>query len=168
MKKRSIGVLILIAILFLTCACDNGEEKENKDDNNNKIQEAFVLKYDNITFELGGEFTTSKYGEELDYSETKSCAFEGLDKTYMYEHYEIATYPDGNKDRISSIYFLDPDITTTEGVAIADSKDKMLEVYGKNYKEDDGEYTYTKGKTQLIFLVQDDSIVSIEYVYVTE
>ena len=159
MKKRYLGISLLIIVLIFTSACGKEEKKEQP--------EKFELKYNNIAFELGGLFTKDKYGEELDYAEMQSCAFDGLDKTYTYEHYEIATYPKEDKDYISSIYFLDPEITTTEGLAIDDSKDKMIEVYGKDYKEEDGRYIYTKGKTQLIFIIQNDKITSIEYIYIT-
>lgn len=148
-------------VVLLTCAC--GKVKEVKDNDAN-----YELKYNGITFELGGEFTVDKYGKELEYSETPSCAFEGLDKTYIYDHYEVATYPDGDKDYILSIYFIDTDITTTEGVAIDDTKDKMTRVYGTDYEEENNIITYTKGKTQLIFMFQEDRIISIEYSYVTQ
>ena len=91
-----------------------------------------------------------------------------LDKTYTYENYEITTYPDGDKDKIYTIYFLNAEAKTQEGVAVSDSLQKMLEIYGENYEIQGNQYTYTKGKTQLQFIVENDVITSIQYSYITE
>ncbi len=165
--KKIIPILLLITIVFLTASCGN---KETKDDNNEKNmpESTYSLKTDERTIDLNTEFTKDTYGEPLDYSETASCAFEGLDKTYTYEQYEITTYPKDDKEYIYSILLLDPNVKTTEGVAIDDSKDKMIEVYGEDYQEEEGNYTYTKGKTSIVFVIQDDKIISIEYLYITE
>lgn len=44
----------------------------------------------------------------------------------------------------------------------------MVEKYSENYVKEDNLYTYTKGKTNLKFIVEDDIITSIEYSLVTE
>ena len=106
--------------------------------------------------------------KEKEYSEIESCAFEGLDKEYTYDHYMIATYPEGEKDKVKTVYFLDEEAQTTEGVKMGDTYEKMVEVYGENYEQLDNQYTYEKGKTQLIFLIEDNVISQIEYNYVTE
>ena len=150
--KRLISLLVIV---FMLCACDN---KTND----------FTLTYQNITFTLGEEFSEEKYGEAIDYAETESCAFEGLDKTYKYEHYEITTSPIDKQDKITSIYFLDSDIKTNEGIQIGDDISDMEKVYGKDYTHENSLYTYTKNKTKLTFLVQDTTIISIEYLLDTD
>ena len=164
MIKKILTVFMLITALLLISSCG---KKENTEGGNNE-EKVFSLTVDNFTFELGSEFNSDTYGETVNFSETQSCAFKGLDKTYTYEHYEITTYPKDDKDYIYSIYLLDPEIKTNEGIAIDDSKDQMLKVYGDKYTEDDGFYTYTEGQTQLRFGIQVDKIISIEYLYITE
>lgn len=151
MKK--VGIMLLS--LFLLAGCGAEKVSEN---------EAFSLNYNNLNIALNEKFTKDKFGEELSYAETENCAFEGIGKTYQYDHYEIATYTENNEEKIMSIYFLDSDITTTEGLAIADDITKMENLYGKDYTLENGVYIYTKGNTSLKVIAQDDQIISIEYV----
>lgn len=102
-------------------------------------------------------------GEPLSYFEAASCAFEGLDKMYTYDHFEIDTYPDGDKDYISSIILLDDMITTPEGVYVGMTKGDMEAAYGTEYEVIAGTYVYTQGNTHLSFVMKNDEIVSITY-----
>ena len=104
-------------------------------------------------------------GEPNDYYEVQSCAFDGMDKIYTFDNYEVHTYPDNGTDKVLSIYFLNDQVSTTEGVKIGDSLSSMLEVYGDGYEQLDTQYTYSKGLTQLRFIVENDVITSIEYNY---
>ena len=117
---------------------------------------------------MNDEYDQEKHGEYVGYSEIMSCAFDGLDKIYKYDHFEITTYPQGEKDYIYSIYFLDVNAKTTEGLSISDSYQKMIEKYGNKYEKKDDEYIYRLGKTTLHFIVKDDVIESIEYLYVID
>ncbi len=151
--KKITKLLVLVFSLVILCSCGAKVAKED----------AFTFQYKDLTINLGDELDKDKLGEELNYSETQSCAFEGLDKTYTYEHFEITTNPYKDGDKIGSIYFLDDEVTTIEGLKKGDSLAMMEEIYGKDYALENSVYTYTKGKTELQFLVQDDTIISIEY-----
>ncbi len=149
MKK--LGIIILSIILLTGC----GKEVTN---------EVFSLNYNNLKINLNEEFTRTKFGDELEYSETENCAFEGIGKTYKYDHYEIATYTEDNQEKIMSIYFLDSDIKTSEGLTIGDDITKMEELYGQDYKLENDVYIYEKSNTQLKIIAQNGTIISIEYV----
>ena len=41
----------------------------------------------------------------------------------------------------------------------------MTKTYGEDFKKEDNLYTYTKGKTNLKFIIENDFITSIEYTY---
>ena len=147
--KRSF-VLIVLTMCFLTItACT----KNNKD---------FVFKYQNKDYLLGEVFTKEKYGEPLKYSEVASCAFDGIDKTYTYNHYEVTTYPVDGQDKVYVIYFLDDEVTTTEGLKISDSIEDMFNKYGKDYQKEGNLYTYKQNKTMIKFIVENDYVTSIE------
>lgn len=169
MNKKIIYIVAIIVIVAIVgvgvyfASQNNSVEKASS--SNAKQEEIFIFNYDNKDIKLADEFSVQKYGKEIEYSEIASCAFEGLDKTYKYDHYEITTFPNGNKDKIFSIYFLDENVSTKEGVKISDSYNHMIEVYGTNYKQEGNVYTYIKGKTKLEFIVENDVITSIEYVY---
>lgn len=102
-------------------------------------------------------------GEADTYFEAASCAFEGLDKTYTYAHFQIETYPDGEIDRVSSIVFLDDLAETAEGVSIGMTKEEMESAYGTDYAADGDMAVYTKDGMHLSFLVKDGKIESVQY-----
>ena len=163
-----IAVIVIIAVVAGIVASSKTKDIIEKDATQDP-QQQFYFEQEGITkVELGSEFSREKYGQELEYSEIASCAFEGLDKTYRYEHYEITTFPEGEKDRVYSILFLDENVATTEGVKISDTYDDMVEKYSDNFEKEDNMYIYKKNKTQLQFIVENDVITSIEYVFDTE
>ncbi len=170
MEKKLIYVIIAVIVIVLigvgVFVYASKDKSEKVSDNvGEQKQEAFVLKSGDKEIVLGEEFSTEKCGKEKEYSEIPSCAFNGIDKTYKYDNYEITTYPDGAKDRILSIYFLDSGVSTTEGVKIADSYDDMVQAYGNEYENEGNKYSYKKGKTRIEFLVENKVITSIEYRY---
>ncbi len=128
-----------------------------------QTEEKYSFSYNNMEFVLGDVFTREKFGTEIEYSEVASCAFEGLDKTFKYEHYEITTYPDGEDDRIYSIYLLDDTVPTKEGVKITDDVSKMTEIYGNDYTQQGESYLYSKNNTTIQFYTSNGVIIGIEY-----
>ena len=165
MQRVTKFLLIFILIIGFTTSC--GQKEESKNNNNNQdVSSGYALKYDNMTITPGDVFTKDKFGEYEDYIELESCAFEDKDRAYTYEHFEISTYTKDKQEHILSVYFLDPEVTTTEGVALGDDKSKMLEDYGDGYTNNDSEYEYQKDKSILIFILNDEDIItSIEYRY---
>ena len=103
-------------------------------------------------------------GDADSYFEAASCAFEGLDKTYMYGHVEVDTYPQGEEDFISSIYFLDDLAVTNEGVRVGSTKDEMEAAYGTDYSVVGTECIYAKGNSELRIIVEGDKVSSIQIV----
>ncbi len=156
MMKKIIGlVCLMFAFSIIT--------PHNKVQGEVKREENFSFSYNDIEFLLGETFSQEKYGKELEYSELS-----GISKTYLYDHYEIstATSSKSQEDKITSIYFLDKNIETEEGIKFYDEKNKMIEVYGEDYRKEDSFYIYQRGTTELKFLIERDKIVGIEYVYV--
>lgn len=101
-------------------------------------------------------------GEPASYYEAASCAFDGLDKFYTYGSFEVDTYPDGDTDRISAVILKDDMVETPEGVAIGANSADVIAAYGEN-TADAGTLIYSKGGSELWFVLQDDVVVSIEY-----
>lgn len=107
-------------------------------------------------------------GNWMNYAESPSCAFRGLDKIYSYSGFDIYTYPDGQIDRINSIYFTDSSVSTPEGIRIGSSLEEIIIAYGNEYTEEYGVYSYTKEDSVLSFIVTDGVIESVEYMAVTK
>ena len=161
MKK----LLILLMAMTVLSGCGSSEKKEVVQE-----EKEYVFEASGVTIQMNKEAAPliQKLGKEISYFEAKSCAFEGLDKTYTYPGFQLVTYPKDDKDYVSSIELKDDSVSTPEGVSIGDPVSKIEEVYGKDHQKEDNAYSYTSGKSTLKFIFEDDSITSITYTAITK
>ena len=128
----------------------------------------FAFAYEGVEIIPGAAFDASLLPEAASVYEVPSCALEGTDNLYNYELFEVTAFDEGGGEFVYSIYFIDPNLTTPEGLALGDDLAKAVELYGEGYENLDGELVYTVEKTQLRLIVENDVVVSIEYRMVTE
>lgn len=138
------------------------EEKEEEPEAGYK---GYAFIYDGVVIEMDAdaEPIIEQLGEPDFYFEAPSCAFEGIDKIYTYGSFELDTYPTDEKDYVSTVIFKDDTIATSDGIGIGDPVEKMEEVYGTDWTDENGMYVYEKDGMKLCFIVEDDHIVSVEY-----
>lgn len=136
-------------------AANQGKQKEEKG--------AFSFLYEGVTLIPGEAFDQSVLGGYSGVSEVPSCAFDGNDRVYNYEKFELTAYIEENGERIYSIYFIDPNLPTTEGLCLGDSVDDMKAFYGKDCETNGTSCNYTRGNTVLSIIIQNDIVVGIEY-----
>ena len=174
--------LLLICFMLIVSGCgakisnsqDNNENNESVNNDEVSLKEetpdGYFLKYSDVIIPLNApaEDIISKLPAETSYFEAESCAFQGLDKIYTYNGFELHTYEAEGIDYIYGMIFLDDNIETVEGVRLFSTLDDVISVYGNDYEEDMGLYTYTKNKTTLSFLIENDEVVSIEYNAIVE
>lgn len=173
-------LIVIIAIIVIVAICvgvyflTNGSKETNSPAKNgvntaeDNSEKTIKLEYEGKDMTPGAVFSRDIFGEEVTYSEVPSCAGQGTDKVYNYGSYEITAYQDGDQEKIYSVYFIDDQITTTEGVKISDDSSIMFEKYGDNYEQTGNQYTYTSGNVNLSFIVENDFIRSITYTLVIE
>lgn len=140
--------------------------EETKDEETEELQyKGYVFIYNDIVIEIDTEAAPviEKLGEPNSYFEAASCAFEGIDKMYTYNSFEVDTYPMNNVDYISSVIFKDDSVMTAEGIEIGDSVDKVTEIYGNDGENESGMLVFEKDKIKLCFIIQKDCVASIEY-----
>jgi hypothetical protein len=128
----------------------------------------FCFNYEGVDIIPGEAFDASVLPEAASVYEVPSCALVGTDNLYNYETFEVTAFNEGNGEFVYSIYFIDPNLTTNEGLALGDGMDKVVELYGEGYENLDGELVYTNMNTQLRLIVENDVVVSIEFRMVTE
>ena len=136
-------------------APDQGKQKEEKG--------AFSFVYKEVALIPGEIFEQSVLGEASGFSERETCAFGEKARIYNYEMFELETYVEGDKEYIYSIYFIDPNLPTTEGLCLGDTADDMKALYGEDYEMEGSSYNYTGGDTMLAIITQNDVVVGIEY-----
>ena len=180
--KKLIAILLAMMLVLSLAAC-GAEEESNEDLVITRAPEAeateapaeggeeapavdegmFTFVFDGVELIPGAAFDPAALCEAASVYEVPSCAIEGTDNVYNYETFEITAYDDGTGEVIYSIYFLDPSLTTTEGLALGDDAAKVTELYGENYVEEGTAYVYTRTDSQLFVIVENGSVVSIEY-----
>ncbi len=184
-KKILIGSLLVSAVLALSACGDNAKtiqgsastvgssETASQSTSGEETTDAQTGEVDGYYFEAKGvklkadanmAEVLNALGEPISYFEAASCAFEGLDKVYTYAGFEIDTYPSADGDFISSIILKDDTVSTPEGLSIADPALKIKELYGEPTQTSEGKLTYEKGEGRLVFVVNADTVASIEYV----
>ena len=104
--------------------------------------------------------------------EQESCAYQGKDKVYTYEGFELSTYPADGKEYISSVYIPDKSsIATPEGIKIGSTAKEVVDIYGKEYDKEEakfGTYCYTSDSAVLKIYTAKDKVDSIEYLINTK
>lgn len=177
--KKLFLLLLCFMLIVSGCGAENSNPQDENGNNENisdevsledKTPDGYFLKYSDVIIPLNvpAEDIISKLPAETSYFEAESCAFQGLDKIYTYSGFELHTYEVDGIDYIYGMIFLDDSIETVEGIRLFSTIDDVISVYGNDYEEDMGLYTYTKNKTTLSFLIENDEVVSIEYSAVVE
>lgn len=125
----------------------------------------YVFTYQGTAVEIDADAASviEELGEPVTYFEAPSCAFEGLDKIYTYNGFELDTYPNAGIDCISAIIFKDDSVTTAEGIGIGDMIEKLEQAYGSESTREDGMLVYSKDDMELCFILRENEIISIEY-----
>lgn len=140
------------------------EETEASDQEKSKEKDGiFSFVYEGATLVPGELVDHSVLPKYSDVAEVPSCAFGGNDNVYNFKVFELTAYVDGDEERVYSIYFMDPNLPTTEGLRLGDTVDDMKSLYGEDYEEEGTSYIYTRGETSLIIITKNDIVVSIEY-----
>lgn len=176
MKQRMISILMSCAVLVSLAACGGNPAGNASSPNSGPAgstgSSAPAKGADAFSFTANGaEITVNEnmadvlaaLGEAQSYFEAESCAFEGLDKTYTYAGFVITTYPDGDKDFVNSIRLTDDSAATREGVYVGCTADQVRAAYGDAKDGPVGALSYTNGGTMLNFILENDVVVSIEY-----
>jgi len=131
----------------------------------------FALLFNDFLIEMHQDITyvISALGEPLNVFEAPSCAFDGIDRVFLYPGVQLHTYPVGDDDFIHTISIRDDSLRTTEGrVVLGSSLQTMLDAYGDEYVHETGMYTFTRGRTTLQFFIDDGIVTGITYGFIIE
>lgn len=153
MKKKSLLVLLLSVGLLLLVGC--GKEKE----------ESFEVSLNEVNITPGTKLNADTINEEYDYSEVPDCAFGGKGIVYTFNDVEISTKEDGT---IYSVYYLNANAKTKEGLSISDEVSRIKELYGDPDKNENNQMIYKKGKVQLVIDLSNNYVGGIEYLLAEE
>ena len=167
--KKTIAILLALAMLLCFAGCQN---TETPDDSGNKepVQDSFTFTYKGtkIALHAPADQVIAALGEPLEYSESTSCAFDGLDKSYKYGSFYLETYPIGDKDYVYGWWFVDDLVETDEGICIGSAKADVDAAYGAENFNGTNAYTVKKGSGVLTIILEKDVVSSVQYAIITD
>ena len=126
-------------------------------------QECFCFTFEGVELIPGQRFDASLLPEPQSLYQVPSCAIEGTDNVYNYGTIEVTAFNDGTGEVIYSVYIVDANTPTNEGLYIGDTLDFIVGAYGENYVREGNQITYQKGDTMLIIIMDGDYIASIDF-----
>jgi len=150
-----------------TTAPDSGAET-TAPSGGEEPQEPFCFTFSGVELVPGADFDPSVLPEASYMYEVPSCAIEGTDNVYNYDTFEVTAFADSAGEVIYSIYLIDANTPTGEGLYLGDDVSTVESIYGTEYTVNGTEWTYTRGDTMLVIIINNDFVASIEYRMVTE
>jgi hypothetical protein len=144
MKRRVAFFAVFFLMITMLAGCGSKEQVQGNDDSSGAVAAGsfsasdIALDINGKTYRCGEDVAPllKELGDGYKYSEAISCAYDGLDKTYTYGDVDVYTYPDGDIDRVSEITAYSSDASTTKGLKVGDTVERMEELYGTGYSED--------------------------------
>ena len=125
----------------------------------------YVFTYNGTTIAADADMApiAEALGEPANYYEEPSCAAQGISKIYNYSDFEVYTYPDGDNDLVQTVILKTDNVATPEEIDLSKEKSDIIAAYGEDYEEANGQMVYKKDGMKLCFIMDGDSILSIEY-----
>ena len=158
MKKLVLSAFLAVSLcaVLLLSGCNGGDSKLTSID----------IDGTTLTCRMDMEDVLSAFSEyEYEYSESISCAYNGLDKIYDYKDkgFTVYTYPDGDKDYVLEVVVYSEDISQMDGkVKVGMSQQDLESMYGTDYSKDGDALSYTIKDEQSMYFLLDEGKV-IEY-----
>lgn len=148
MKKRLFGLLLASCMLLSAC-----QGKKN--------EAVYGFVNGKVVLVPGDKFSadTDGLGETVKYMEAPSCYYEGLDKVFTYDGYEVITYPANGGDYIQDISVTGTNFKTDKGIAVGDTLEAVTKAYGEDLTVLGKMYQYYVNDTQYIYFFIVDDVV---------
>ena len=123
----------------------------------------FVFTFEGVDLTPGQAFDAAALPEANSVFQVPSCAIEGTDNVYNYGTIEVTAFDDGTGEVIYSVYIMDANTPTNEGLYIGDKLEHIVAAYGEDYTREGDQITYQKGDTLLIIILSGEYVQSIDF-----
>lgn len=165
--KKFIAIILAALCVFALCAC--GNDGGSGDNDANKTAE-YKPDYGELYYASGevkfgildpAADVLSALGEPDSTFESNSCAYQGKDKFYYYDGFEILVNDVDGTERITGITVADDTVSNPQGVKIGMKIDEALALMdGIEYVQSGDTYKFTVGSTLFRLQAGDDGTVA--------
>ena len=157
--KRIMGLTIVSMLFVLLTACGSKSSGSASKDYE------FTYQGQTITIHSEAKKFLEAAGTPKDTKKTASCAYDGYDRSYVYDGFTVNTYSKTKQgeEYINSIVLTGDQVATKEKIKLGSTEKDLQKAYGTS-KGKFGVYTYTKGKSKLVIEVDDaKEVTTIQY-----
>ena len=155
--KKLIYIALCLGLILLAACSKGGSGSRSLGQTEARVQGKVIALDQNMAD------VKKAIGEELSCETAPSCMYEGEDKTFLYDGFQILTYPNGEEDFVASIDILSDKVEIASGVKVGDTvetaKEKMQE---GELSETEFFLTYNYDDHGLTFHITNGVITEIE------
>lgn len=179
MKIKIFALIMIVIMLFAGCGSNPGNvnpsptESSIASPGNNETKPAvkekskYYFDYNGTAIYMNDEAkpVLDALGEPMHFFESPSCAFQGTDRVYTYNGFELYTYTDGDDETeyIFTVVFMNDGVETKEGITLGNKLDDVTSKYGDNFTKEGEKYTYKDSNTTLSFVLENGEVVDVSY-----
>ena len=162
--KKLMALLLAAAMIFCFAGCGS-DDSGNGETQAQSQEKGFSFTYNGveITLHAPAEAIVAALGEPQKYTESTSCAFVGLDKSYGYGSFYLETYPVDGKDFVYGWWFVDDMVENEEGICIGSTQAEVEAAYGADTFNGTNAFTVKRGNGVLTILLENGLVNSVQY-----
>ncbi len=161
---KILAVLAIVACVVTLFAACNSEEDGDSSDEDDAI--GFYITYKDVKIEIGKSAAgvIEKLGKANDIVEQGNCGDKGSLSQYIYNDVviELLTDSKGNKT-VDKIILTNDLVSTSKGISIGDSSEKVLKAYGKATEQTSSKIDYKVGTRLLRFAIKNGVVSGINF-----
>ncbi len=188
--KKVRYILIIGFMLSLLAACKNADKNSSKDESESKVEttnkattkpdekKTGEKQLSETQVQIGDHIISLNddmadvikvLGESKDFSESKSCLYDGNDKVYTYDKIVITTYPKGDKDYISGIEIVSDGVSIQSGIKVGDNVEDVKAKFDSNkLNVSEVSCSYETDNYGIELYLKDKTVDAIEIYQITE
>jgi len=161
--KKWLSTLLLVVLCLSGCG-GNPDTKPSEEATKENVECSYEI--NNTTIIPGRDFAPmyEKLGEPVRFSEAAIYYYDGMDKVYSYDGFEIKTYPVKDKDYVQDICMSSDAYKTDKGITIGSTLEEVVAAYGEDYELIGKMYKYYFTEdTYMYFFIMDEGVKYFGY-----
>lgn len=168
-KMSMLVTAVIGCVTFTGCKVEDGEFVD-PDKVSSGSELAYSFLYNGYNIDIGQKWSevSGKLGAYNSTFVAESCAYQGTDRYYYYDDFEIMTSEIDGQELLTDIFIEKENVEATGGVCVGMSLADVAKKMGPADKITENGLVYYGGSVNVQINTRDDKVVSVEYYYVQE
>lgn len=170
-RKKILILSVMITMVCMATACqDKGQYEKVGNKTQDEQEKEYVFEYNLFEINIGNKWEDiePKLGEYKECFVAESCAYQGTDRYYYYDGFEVMTSEIDGEELLTDIFIEGADIKAVNGVYVGMSLSEMANAMGAADNSKGDAFIYYGDNVNVQINTKDDKVASIEYYYVQE